>query len=131
MAVSSSFISRDNNDPSARNIKAALAGAGFEREQTLLWNVVPYCVSTVQENRNATPAQIRAAIPKTQEFMGLIRNLEVVVFCGRRAQKAAPLLRFTAKKFETFHTGAMSFNRASMRDDIHATFAEARRQISN
>jgi hypothetical protein len=80
------FVSRDNPDPSARNMTCALRQAEFTREQTLLWNVVPQCVSTPEKNRNATRLQVRRAVPDTEAFVAALRVLRVIVFCGRRAQ---------------------------------------------
>jgi hypothetical protein len=57
-------VSRDNPDPSAKNIGEVLDAAGFARSDVLLWNVVPYCVSTETQNRNATAAHIREADPR-------------------------------------------------------------------
>ena len=37
----SGFISRDNNDETARATKRFLDEAGFAREETILWNVIP------------------------------------------------------------------------------------------
>jgi len=130
-AVQSRFVSRDNPDPSARNMAAALNLTGFERRDTILWNVVPYCVSTRERNRNATVQQIRAAAHVTQEFVDMLANLKAVTFCGRRAQVMLPLLKFSAGVgvFSTFHPGAQSFNRERCRSDILATFREVRASI--
>src|SRR3982074_2124679 len=57
-AVVSGFVSRDNPDPSAKNMGKVLDAAGFARWDVFLWNVVPYCVSTETQNRNATAAHI-------------------------------------------------------------------------
>jgi hypothetical protein len=127
-AVASSFVSRDNPDPSARNMGTALGSAGFHRSETVLWNVVPQCVSTIEKNQNATAAQIRAAAPDTQAFIDKLEKLRVVILCGRKAQLAKPFLRLPLgmRLLETFHTGAMSYNHRAKRDHIRATFREAR-----
>jgi hypothetical protein len=124
-AVGTGFISRDNPDPSARNMTTALAGAGFSRAETVLWNVVPYCVSTIEQNRNATPADIRAAAPYTQAFIDLLSRLEVIVFCGRRAQRAEQYLSIRVPTLRTFHPGAMAYNHQHLREHLQRTFAEA------
>jgi hypothetical protein len=124
-AVGTGFISRDNPDPSARNTTAALAEAGFIRKDTVLWNVVPYCVSTVEENHNASIAQIRAAAPYTQQFIDLLADLTAVVFCGKRAQAAERYLSIRARVFRTFHPGAMAYNHPHLREHLRQTFAEA------
>ncbi len=127
-AVGSFYISQENKDPSAANMGNALNGAGFSRDQVLLWNVVPYCVSSRSQNRNASPRQIRDAAPYTQAFIDQLKALRAVVFCGRRAQLGARYVRLPGgvEKFETFHPGAMAYNRPRLRAHLHETFAKAR-----
>src|SRR5258708_31328935 len=131
-AVGTQFISRDNPDPSAKNMSRSLDQAGFKRSQTFLWNVVPYCVSTLEQKRNATPAQVRCAAADTQLFIDCLRELKVVIFCGRRAQGAQQCLRLPTgvHGLQTFHPGAMAFNHARCREDIEATFRRAHQIIS-
>jgi uracil-DNA glycosylase len=124
-AVGTGFISRDNPDPSARNMTAALAGAGFDRVDTVLWNVVPYCISTREQNRNASSADIRAAAPFTQAFIDLLPKLKVIVFCGRRAQRAEQYLSISVPTLRTFHPGAMAYSHQRLRKHLQRTFAEA------
>lgn len=132
-AVGSGFVSRKNPDPSAENMGRALDDAGFARSDVLIWNVVPYCLSTPNKNLNATVAQIHNAIPDTQAFVDILPNLNVVVFCGRRSQKAMDLLHFpsTVKVLKTYHPGRRAYGRLAYRSDIHATFKEAHRIISS
>ena len=132
-AVGTAFVSRENPDPSAKNMGQALERTGFSRSEVVIWNVVPFCVSTVDENRNVSGAQIRAAVADTQAFMDCLPNLAVTVFCGRSAQRAAGLLQFPSgvRVLSTFHPGAQSFNRPKLREHVLATFAEAYREISS
>jgi hypothetical protein len=124
-AVESGFVSRDNPDPSAKNIGKVLDAAGFARSDILLWNVVPYCVS------NATAAHIREAIPASQAFIDRLQKLVAVVFCGRSAQRAQKSLRLPpgVVAFCTFHPGAQAFNNPRCRADINETFQIARRLL--
>src|SRR5690242_2498211 len=46
-AVGTGFVSCDNPDPSARNMKRALGLCGFRRDEIVLWNVVPQCLSSI------------------------------------------------------------------------------------
>lgn len=126
-AVVSDFVSRDNPDPSARNVGFVLKQAGLARKDVLIWNIVPYCVSTADKNRNATAADIRAAIADTQAWIDALPSLAVVVFCGRKAQQAIPHLHLSSRVhvFATFHTGAMAFNRPAYREHILQTFRAA------
>lgn len=125
-AVASQFISRDNSDPSARNISRLLNESGLRREDVVLWNVVPYCVSTIERNRNATPRQIFEAWPYTKYFINILPRLECIVLCGRRAQTLSrrhllvdsPSLRI----FETYHSGAQSYNHQEKRGHMQKTY---------
>jgi uracil-DNA glycosylase len=130
-AVGTRFISRDNPDQSARNMTKLLMGAGFERTDVVLWNVVPYCVSTVDRNRNASAAQVKKAAPHTAQFLKLIRELRVIVLCGKRAQIAANYLPRISNVMTlmTYHPGAMAYNRARLREHMQAVFSEAARLI--
>jgi uracil-DNA glycosylase len=126
-AVESGFVSRDNPDPSAKNIGKVLDAAGFARSDILLWNVVPYCVST----KTPTAAHIREAIPASQAFIDRLQKLVAVVFCGRSAQRAQKSLRLPpgVVAFCTFHPGAQAFNNPRCRADINETFQIARRLL--
>ena len=132
-AVASRFVSRDNPDPSARNLGRVLDDARLARADVVLWNVVPQCVSTTELNRNASAAEIRDALPALQAFIDQLPKLAVVVFCGRSAQRASNQVDLPSrvKVLETFHPGAMAYNRPTYRADIHATFEKARRLIAS
>ena len=130
-AVRSGFISRDNPDPSACNMGKALYAAGFVRSEVLLWNVVPYSVSTADRNKNATPLQIQLAARDTQDFLNLLPELRAVTFCGRLAQRAERHLSIKAQTFRTYHPGARAYNRLALRNHMHETFQAVNCLISN
>jgi hypothetical protein len=67
-AVGSQFISRNNPDPSAKNMCETLSKAGLKREETVLWNVVPYCISTVARNGKPSRAPDQRFRPR---YVGL------------------------------------------------------------
>jgi len=133
-AVGSGFVSQDNPDDTARNMRKALAKAGFRRPDVVLWNVVPYCVSTEYQDRKVSDAQVRKSVNDSQAFVDELlkwQRLKVVVFCGLKARLAGSLLRVApAIPLSTFHTGAQSFNRERCRDDIEETFEKAFELIS-
>jgi hypothetical protein len=130
-AVGSGFVSRDNSDDSAKNLGRALDGAGLQRSDVIIWNVVPYYVSCVYKNRKVTSAQIIDAIADTQAFIDALGNLRVVVFCGRKAQSALSrlILPDRTKPLLTWRPSARSYSHPKRQRDIHAKFAEARRLI--
>ena len=126
-AVGTGYVSRDNPDLSAKHMGEALDAAGFSRSDLVLWNVVPYCVSTEARNMNATAAEIKEAAPDTQVFIDTLPRLRVIVFCGLQAQRAIRHLAFPpgVQALRTFHCGAQSYNHGRCREDIRATFATA------
>jgi uracil-DNA glycosylase len=132
-AVASRFVSRDNPDPSARNIGRLLDESGFARNEVLLWNVVPQCLSTTTKNRNASKAEICDAAPDLQAFINLLPKLEVMVFCGLSAQRAIDLIRLPSRVqvLRTYHPGQLAYRQPKCRAVIHATFKQARRLISS
>jgi len=91
-AVGTQFVSRDNPDPSARNMGRLLDQAGFARADVVLWNVVPQCISTADRNKRPTKKQIKEAASKTQDFINALPRLKVVIFCGVSAKTARAYL---------------------------------------
>jgi hypothetical protein len=125
-AVSSSFVSRDNPDPSAKNVGEALDRAGLQRSEVLLWNVVPYCISTADRNGKTTAKQVRESIPDTQALIDRLPHLKAVIFCGEKAREAFWHLRLRneVSPFGTSHTGAKAYNKLHLREDIHDKFLQ-------
>jgi hypothetical protein len=109
-----------------------LDDARLARTDVVLWNVVPQCVSTTEQNRNACVADIRDALPALQAFIDQLPKLAVVVFCGWSAQRASNYVDLPSRVqvLRTFHPGAMAYNRPAYRADIHATFEKVRRLIA-
>src|SRR5690606_29285717 len=89
-AVGSGFVSRDNPDPSARNLSALLDEAGIPRNQSLLWNAVPWYVGTGAKIRPVNASDLKAATPWLARLIGLLPHLRVVVLVGRKAQRIEP-----------------------------------------
>ena len=131
-AVGTGYISQDNPDQSARNMRGALHNAGLDRQGILLWNVVPYNVSSVLKNRNASSKQILDAIPETQAFLDRIPKLKAIVFGGRKAALAKAKLQLPASvsAFVTFHPGAQSYNHERCRLHIAQTFQAVQTVVS-
>jgi uracil-DNA glycosylase len=88
-AVGTEFVSRDNPDPSARNMGRALDNAGFSRKEYVLWNVVPQCISTREQNRKPSRTQVGDAVADTLNFIRALKEPKVIVFCGRAASGRA------------------------------------------
>lgn len=80
----SGFISRDNDDPSAKAITAFMLQAAIPREMTILWNIIPWWNGT----RRITAAEHRAGIAALLDLVALISKLKVIVLVGNRAHRA-------------------------------------------
>jgi len=87
------FISRDNPDLTARNIGELLEGVGLARADTLLWNTVPWYISSEDGRFRAPKTQdIMDARAATEQLLTLLSKLEHIVLVGNHAQKSKPWL---------------------------------------
>lgn len=112
-AVGSGFVSRNNPDPTARNMWHLMRDAGMPRSDTLIWNICPWYVG---ENGHIVPVKakdIREALPYLSELLGLLPHLQKIVLVGGKAQSATRYLSsITSLPIEhTYHMGAQVFNR--------------------
>jgi hypothetical protein len=106
------FVSRDNDDPTARNFKNICEEVGLCREVTALWNVVPQCLSTPTKSVNPKRADIRAAIDDTRRFIAEFKGLRAIVFCGGSAKYSRAQLNLDHNgQFSTYHTGDRAYHR--------------------
>ena len=85
-AVRTGFISRDNPDPSARNLRQLLAP--LPRHETVLWNIVPWYVGTGQRIAPAGRADRECSRPYLLHLIRLLPVMVTVVLVGRTAQQA-------------------------------------------
>ena len=92
-AVGSTFISRNNPDPTARNICDLLQEAGISRGDTLLWNIVPWYVGDGNHIHAVNNDDIRQSFPYVKELLSLLPNLEVIALLGKKAQSAKSQIR--------------------------------------
>lgn len=87
-AIATGFVSRDNPDLTARNLKTYLAEAGISRRQSLIWNIVPWYLGDGKTIRAASAVDIRAGSVFLERLFGLLPHLKVIVLVGRKAQAA-------------------------------------------
>ena len=115
------FVSRDNDDPTARNFKNTCEGVGLCRELTALWNVVPQCLSIPTKSMNPKHVDIRNAIDDTRRFIAEFGGLRAIVFCGGSAKYSRTQLKLDHDgQFSTYHTGNRAYHR--YRHHIRETF---------
>ncbi|MBW2622954.1 MAG: uracil-DNA glycosylase [Deltaproteobacteria bacterium] len=128
-AVGSGFISRNNPDPSAKKMNRLLHEAGFKREETILWNIVPWYVGTEASIRPVKISDIKVALPYTEKLLGLLKVLKVIILVGLKAQKAGKYISnlTTIPIIPSYHPSLQSVNRYPHRYmDILIKFQEAR-----
>lgn len=111
-AVRSAFVSRNNPDPTAKNLCGLLADAHLPRSATLIWNVVPYYVGEAGRIRAVNTQDLQLSEPFLKELLGLLTNLMVVVLMGKKAQKMAQAIRTYTDVpiISTHHPSARVFN---------------------
>lgn len=93
MPMETGFVSRNNPDPTADNVLALFAQAELPREESVLWNVVPWPV----EGDNVTRRNIEGALPYLRDLLSLLPRLRVIVLLGNEARSVEPdLARMTS-----------------------------------
>ena len=126
--LGTNYISRNNPDDSARNMSDLLAKAKLARQDTLLWNIVPWYLG-----RTPTTEDVRQASPHLKSLLPLLPNLQVVVLVGQKAWKGerAVVESGVAPALKTYHPSPKNFNpRPYMRDMVQASFDLASRLVS-
>lgn len=111
-AVGSTFISRDNPDPTARNLWRLMRDADIPRSDTVLWNVVPWYVGVPGRIRPVTRADVQEALPYLRELLSLLTHLQMIILVGRKAQSATKAIQAMAALpiVPTYHPSARVFN---------------------
>lgn len=84
----SGFISRNNDDPTAEATFHFMEKAGIPRKITVTWNVIPGWNGTIK----VTSQELRQGVDCVTELITLLPDLRAVIFVGKNAAKAKPLL---------------------------------------
>ena len=104
----SGFISRDNDDPTAKNTLMFMRETEIPRKSTVTWNVVPWWDGTTK----VTAADLREGAEETKRLTKLLPKLRVVVFVGKKALRARPHLEDTGLAFfSSYHPSQRVKNR--------------------
>lgn len=111
-AVGSAFISRNNPDPTARNMCELLHEAGISRVDTVAWNIVPWYVGDGKRIRAVENEDLRQSMPYVEGLLALLPNLKVIGLVGKKAQSArSHIRRFTSVPLvDVHHPSAQNFN---------------------
>ena len=111
-AVGSEFVSRNNPDPTARNLWYLMRDAGIPRSDTLIWNIVPWYVGEKGRIRPVNAGDVQQSLPYLHELLDLLTRLQMIVLVGKKAQSAAPYIRAMTPLpiTQTYHMSAQVFN---------------------
>lgn len=80
----SGFISRDNNDETAKSVFEFMNRIGLDRKRTLLWNTIP----AWDGSRSFKGLHVKAGIQMLDELFPLLPHVKTVILVGKQAQKA-------------------------------------------
>lgn len=118
-ACNSGFISRDNNDETAKNFLLLNCKADIPRERTICWNAVPWYIGSGNKIRPAKRSDINDGLQSLHELLNLLPKLKAVVLIGSKAQqvkdKLEEKLRCVSPKTKIFlspHPSPMYINRS-------------------
>ena len=86
----SGFVSRHNNDPTARNAYLAAERAGLSYDVSLLWNVVPWWVADPAKRgpRRTLASEAVRARPHLAHLFDVLDPVPRAVVAGRHAARA-------------------------------------------
>ena len=112
-AIQSGFVSRNNPDETAKNMFTFLIEAGFQREDTVLWNIVPWYIGSGTKIRPAYGKDIQDGMPHLEQVIGLLPALKIIALVGKKAGKAKSALSKISGPpiVETFHPSPQFVNR--------------------
>ena len=126
-AVGSTFISRNNPDPTARNMCDLFQEAGISRSDTVIWNIVPWYVGDGDRIRAVNNDDIRQSLPYVEGLLSLLLNLKVIALVGKKAQSAKSQIRQLTSLpiIDTPHPSATNFNtRPHQKDEMRELIRE-------
>jgi len=108
----SGFVSRNNHDDTAENTNRVLHKAGLKREDTLLWNIVPWYIGSDARIREPRKKELIEGMDYILQLCGLLHNLKAIVLLGANAREAfnAKAPELNVKIFDAPHPSAQNLN---------------------
>ena len=130
-AVQSGFISRNNPDETAKNMFQLLQEAGFRREETILWNIVPWYIGSGTKIRPANHSDITDGMAYLEKLIQMLGQLKCIVLVGKKAALArGDIEKLTMLPIlETYHPSPLFVNnKPGNRNLLLKTFEKVRQQ---
>jgi hypothetical protein len=100
--------------------------AGIPREETLLWNTVPWYLGDADRDAPIDSTNFKQAMHYLPGLLRLLPRLELIVLVGGDARRAAPTIAAASewKIVATHHMSAKVWNREEMRTKIEGDFRD-------
>lgn len=114
-AVASGFVSRNNPDETAKNFFELNTEVGIRREQTVLWNIVPWYIGSGSRIRPATTRDLGQAAPALERLLKLLPRVRIIVLVGKKAALAKEAISTLAPSTSIYlmpHPSPMYVNRS-------------------
>jgi len=87
------MVSRDSPTGTGRNLRRFAKSAGLAREDTVLWNAVPWVIHAPgAPNRPPRAREIREGLVTLPGLLKLLLKLRVAVLAGHTAAQAEPVI---------------------------------------
>jgi uracil-DNA glycosylase len=132
-AVKSNFISRNNPDETAKNLFEILKEIEIPRENTLIWNIVPWYIGNGDRIRPANIDDINRGWTYLVELLDILVNLKVIVLVGLKSQKIHSKLNKLKPEIvlvNSFHPSPLFINKKRQnRDVLLGQFREIKKYI--
>ena len=121
------FVSRNNPDPTANNLFHFYQEAKIPREETVLWNVVPWKVKEEKFWES-----LDQSVEYLLELIDILPKLKVIVLHGNEAKKARDMLERANKNIiiiDSWHTGSNLNRHPHKKDEIRKSLQEAYKSL--
>ena len=88
-AVKSGFISRNNNDATAKNLFELNVAAGISRKLAIIWNIVPWYIGDGKKIRHPSHSELNVGFNHLTKLLLILEKIKVIVLVGKHASNAA------------------------------------------
>ncbi|PPU21871.1 uracil-DNA glycosylase [Xanthomonas arboricola] len=92
-AATPRFVSRDNPVPAQKNLKHFLEQVALPRNETILWNAVPWLPSAGETKKPLRKADLQEGTVMLLDVLSRLPRLHSIVFAGRIAQQCMPSVK--------------------------------------
>jgi len=125
----SGFISRNNNDETAKNFFEMNEAAEIPRRNTVTWNIVPWDISENGKRRAPSSAEIEIGLAYLYRLMDRLPNLRVIVLVGDKAKKVIEDLKAKRSDIEILHCPHPSPSNLNTRPQMRPRIIEVLMQV--